>query len=283
MENKDEEVLEISENEQNTQEEEVLEIKEEPKIEEKQPVESIQTPEQKVEQITEEQKEIIKKLNRKEKNKALLIVAICILVPVLGIIIFDLFFWPSVRANIMTEWKPIIYIYPEKDMNVSISVSNPENLTITYPKYEKGWEVKALTDGTLIDKNGKSYYALYWEGKQKNISKVKEDGFVIKGEETAEFLEEKLELLGLNYKEKNEFIMYWLPKLENNKYNYIRFETIEEMNKNMELYITPKPDSLIRVRMDYKALDKKIKVKEQELTTPERTGYTVVEWGGVEI
>lgn len=181
------------------------------------------------------------------------------------------------------EKKPIIYIYPEKDMNVSISVSRPENLTITYPKYEKGWEVKALTDGTLIDKNGKSYYALYWEGKQKNISKVKEDGFVIKGEETAEFLEEKLELLGLNYKEKNEFIMYWLPKLENNKYNYIRFETMEEMNENMELYITPKPDSLIRVRMDYKALDKKIKVKEQELTTPERTGYTVVEWGGVEI
>ena len=32
--------------------------------------------------------------------------------------------------------------------------------------------------------------------------------------------------------------------------------------------------------MDYKALDKPIEVKEQKLTTPERNGFTVVEWGG---
>ena len=35
--------------------------------------------------------------------------------------------------------------------------------------------------------------------------------------------------------------------------------------------------------MDYKALNKKINVKEQELTQVERQGYTVVEWGGTEI
>ena len=32
--------------------------------------------------------------------------------------------------------------------------------------------------------------------------------------------------------------------------------------------------------MNFKALDKKIKVKEQVLNTPSRTGFTVVEWGG---
>ena len=237
----------------------------------------------------------MKKNNNKIGGGVIAVIVLsCLFVTILLILLMISIFFPSTFRTVVDpyrdpyhygpgEKKPIIYIYPEEDMNVSISVSNPENFTTTYPKYEDGWEVKALTDGTLIDKFGKSYYALYWEGKQKNISKVKEDGFVIKGEDTAEFLEEKLEILGLNYKEKNEFIMYWLPKMENNKYNYIRFETMEEINENMELFITPKPESLIRVRMDYKPLDKKIKVKEQELTTPERTGYTVVEWGGVEI
>ena len=237
----------------------------------------------------------MKKNNNKIGGGVIAVIVLsCLFVTILLILLMISIFFPSTFRTVVDpyrdpyhygpgEKKPIIYIYPEEDMNVSISVSNPENFTTTYPKYEDGWEVKALTDGTLIDKFGKSYYALYWEGKQKNISKVKEDGFVIKGEDTAEFLEEKLEILGLNYKEKNEFIMYWLPKMENNKYNYIRFETMEEINENMELFITPKPESLIRVRMDYKPLDKKIKVKEQELTTPERTGYTVVEWGGIEI
>jgi hypothetical protein len=71
--------------------------------------------------------------------------------------------------------------------------------------------------------------------------------------------------------------------MEHNKYNYIRFETKEEINSYMPLKITPKPDSMIRIVMDFKALDNKINIKEQTLTTPSRTGYTVVEWGGSEI
>ena len=35
------------------------------------------------------------------------------------------------------------------------------------------------------------------------------EGFVVKGEDSAAFLEEKLEILGLNYKEAEEFIIYW--------------------------------------------------------------------------
>ncbi len=179
-------------------------------------------------------------------------------------------------------YKPIIYIYPEEDTDVEITVSNPENLTVTYPKYNDGWKVKALKDGTLIDKNNKKYYALYWEGKGDNNT-IKNDGFIVKGEDTASFLEEKLETLGLNYKEANEFIMYWLPKLESNKYNYIRFKTMDEINSNMKLNITPEPDTLIRIMMEYKGLDKKIKVKEQKLERRERSGYSVIEWGGTEI
>ena len=196
---------------------------------------------------------------------------------------FFAFIWPNIECSINQQWKPVIYIYPTEEIDVTVKLSKPEDLTTTYPKYNNEWKVKALTDGTLIDHNNKKYYALYWESENNRKNPIKKDGFVVKGEDTASFLEEKLGILGLNYKERNEFIMYWLPKLENNKYNYIRFQTLAEMDKNMKLDINPKPDTLIRVRMEYLGLKDKIDIKEQKLTRVTRKGYTVVEWGGTNI
>lgn len=79
--------------------------------------------------------------------------------------------------------------------------------------------------------------------------------------------------------------MYWLPQLEKNKYNFIRFESIEFLNSDeyMPLEITPAPDTLIRILMQYKPLSRPINVTEQILTTPKREGLVVVEWGGTKI
>jgi hypothetical protein len=66
--------------------------------------------------------------------------------------------------------------------------------------------------------------------------------------------------------------------MENNKYNLIRFETKAEQDENMPLNITPAPDTVIRVMMDWKAVDEPIDIPEQKLDTPERKGFTVVEW-----
>lgn len=176
--------------------------------------------------------------------------------------------------------KPIIYIYPKEDINVEIKVSDPAKLTVSYPKYNNGWQVKALTGGTLIDQNNKNYYALYWEGQGKD-NKIKEDGFIVKGEDTANFLEEKLELLGLNYKESNEFIMYWLPKLEDNKKSLVYFELTKERDSYNKINIEPKPDSLLRLTIHIKKVKKETKIKEQKLTPFVRDGFTAVEWGGV--
>lgn len=179
--------------------------------------------------------------------------------------------------------KPIIYIYPKEQTKVSIKVGKPENLSHTYPKYENGWEVIAKPNGDLIDtKTGRNLYALYWEGKN-TVEPNMNEGFIVKGKDTITFLEEKLKILGLNEREANEFIIYWLPKLESNKYNFIRFQTEEEINNNMPLEIEPKPDTVIRVVMEFKALEEPIQIQEQNLKTPERTGYIVVEWGGTEI
>ena len=180
--------------------------------------------------------------------------------------------------------KPIIYLYPTTDMNVSVKLGNKDKITCSYPDYKDGWKVLAKTDGNLIDLNTKrNLYSLYYESEAVNNFKIEEDGFIVKSSDVSKFLEDKLEVLGLTEREAEEFIVYWLPKLQKNPYNYIRFATKEEINENMPLEINPKPDSLIRVLMTFKGLKNPINIKEQQLETPERKGFVAVEWGGSEI
>lgn len=176
--------------------------------------------------------------------------------------------------------KPLIYLYPENQMEVEIKLGNIKEVTTTYPKYESSWNVIAYPNGNLIDlKTGRNLYGLYWEGKRNTYNNLTE-GFIVKKEDTIKFLEEKLAILGLNEREANEFIIYWLPQLEENKYNFISFKSIEEINNYMPLEISPTPDTIIRILMEFKGLDEPIDVKEQKLETPKREGFVVVEWGG---
>ena len=135
----------------------------------------------------------------------------------------------------------------------------------------------------MVDNNtNRELYSLYWEGADFNAS-VTEEGFIVKKEDTAKFLEEKLDILGLSNKEAEEFIIYWLPKLQESEYNYIRFTSKEEIDEYMPLEFSKEPDTLIRVHMQFKNLDEPIEVREQNLQKQQRNGFTVVEWGGIEI
>ncbi len=180
--------------------------------------------------------------------------------------------------NEVISKKPMIYLYPTHKSRVTVKLGYPGKLTTTYPKYGNGWTVDAYSDGT-IKYNNRTYYGLYWEGIN-TTAKMHNEGFVVAGKDTAKFLEEKLKILGLTDREANEFIIYWLPQMEHNKYNYVYFETKKEIDNEMPLMVSPIPNSVIRVMMDTKPLDKKISLKEQKLTSPVRTGFTVVEWGG---
>ena len=183
---------------------------------------------------------------------------------------------PHCDSNV--TYKPMIYLYPTKETNVTVKLGYPDKLITTYPKYNKEWKVTAKPNGDILY-NDRLYYGLYWEGKN-TIKEEYNDGFVVNKENIIPFLEEKLEILGLNQKEINEFIIYWLPTLERNNYNLIRFETSNVINEQMPLTINPKPDSIIRVFMAFKPLDNRIKIKEQKLKKQTRKGFSVVEWGG---
>lgn len=177
--------------------------------------------------------------------------------------------------------KPVIYLYPTHEQNISVKLLYQGKLTITYPNYQDGWKVSAKPDGTLMDlKDGKLYYYLFWEGiPHLPLQMPDNQGFCVSREEMATFLQKSLAQFGLLPKEYNELIVYWLPKLQSSPFYQVYFAH-EEQERIAPLWIEPKPDNQIRVFLLFKPLIKPIEVVSQNLPKYQRKGFTVVEWGG---
>lgn len=183
--------------------------------------------------------------------------------------------------------KPVIYLYPEQETKVNVQLSFNGTLTSTYPTLPpEGWTVTAQPDGTLTDEEGRSYRYLFWEGVA-DVDWKQDSGFLVKAEDAHEFLEESLTQLGLNELEQNDFITYWLPKLEKNGESFVTFAA-EQYTDNAILTVTPQPDSVLRVQMLISKVDDSNraafqKLPEQELPRFEREGFVLVEWGGTDL
>lgn len=181
----------------------------------------------------------------------------------------------------MTLYKPVIYLYPIKKTNVFVNLNFDGTFTCTYPKINDGWKVVAEPDGTLTDKTGRTYGYLFWEGDTKVPMEFNE-GFCVAGKDTEAFLLDKLAYLGLNDKEINDFMVFWLPRMQDNPYNVISFQT-DNYLKAAQLKVSPQPDTMIRVFMAWKKADNFVHLKEQKLAKIQRKGFALVEWGGTEV
>lgn len=183
--------------------------------------------------------------------------------------------------------KPVIYLYPEQETKVNVQLDFNGTLTSTYPTLPpEGWTVTAQPDGTLTDEEGRSYRYLFWEGVA-DVDWKQDCGFLVEAEDAREFLEESLTRLGLNELEQNDFITYWLPKLEKNGESFVTFAA-EQYTDNAVLTVTPQPDSVLRVQMLISKVDDSNraafqKLPEQQLPRFEREGFVLVEWGGTDL
>jgi len=180
-------------------------------------------------------------------------------------------FVPIVKAGLQPPaecGKPVIYLYPEKTMDV--------------PDYGQGWIVTAAPDGTLTNHaDGLQYHYLYWEGKSKKSISA-DQGFVVEKNKVQSFLDSSMTSLGLNDREKNDFMEFWLPRIEKNPepYFFISFLGTKDFNTIAPLDIAPSPETLIRIFMYYRPLLAKIEVAPETLKSIPRRGFTVIEWGG---
>ena len=182
--------------------------------------------------------------------------------------------------------KPAIYVYPTVKTEISVKNDFKGKVMNTYPLYKNGWNIIAEPNGTFYNLDDKrTYNYLFWDFSYGFTPKhfKYENGFYVKKEDNITFLQEKLELLGLNNTEINDFVVYWLPELNKNEENFIHFWVNDNIDNSSILNITPKPDTLLRIFMEFKAYHGEQKLPLQELTSTERKGFTVVEWGGSNI
>lgn len=218
-----------------------------------------------------------RKKKRKRRNTVFLVGIIGLVVFAVAAAVIVITYLSERNEGMMTK-KPVIYLYPGEALEVSVKLDFG-GVTCTYPEYkEGGWNVTAYPDGTLIDSKGNEYSYLYWEG-QSNAEFDFSEGFCVKGSDTAEFLRWALSEQGLTPREYNEFIVYWLPQMQDNAYNIISFQR-EIYEQSAPLSITPAPDSIKRVFMAYYPSDSEKEISPQTLTGFDRSGFTVVEWGG---
>ena len=207
---------------------------------------------------------------------------------------------PSLQLGVLQfrtvdEWnpyipvcKPAIYLYPEETTNINVKLDLDGKLTESIPTYdsENGWNVKAEPDGKIEKCNNvtmkqcNNYDYLYYEADIKNIT-VPKDGWVIQRSAIGDQLSDILTKLGLNEKESRDFLEYWVPKLSEKPYYFMTLMENEELNNKEKLIFSQNPDTLIRVRFLFEGLDRPIDVKPLNLPeTPERVGFTAVDWGG---
>ena len=177
--------------------------------------------------------------------------------------------------------KPVIYVYPEKPMEVSVSINITKGkFSVVYPKFNENsnsWKIKANPNGD-IEINNRKYPYLFYEC-DSYFNQETNEGFIVDENNAEAFLEEKLKFLGLNDKEITDFITFWLPVLLKNKLSLCSFQS-KEFFDHIPMNVSPKPETLIRIFLTIKKIDAPIEVKEQKLERHERKGFTVVEWGG---
>ncbi|MCM2281547.1 MAG: hypothetical protein NDI61_06845 [Bdellovibrionaceae bacterium] len=190
------------------------------------------------------------------------------------------FLFPTSRA---TAFKPVIYLYPEKTMTVTVKLELDGDFTFTYPPVDTksgGWSVNVDTSGMITDRLTWSKYPyLFWEAKLNQGFDISAEGFVVEQAKLVTFFEEKLTRMGLNPRERADFITYWAPKLQEHPYLYVRFAG-DEYTSQARLQITPEPESVIRIFAVFYPLSGPIVVRPQELPFGYRRGFTVIEWGG---
>ena len=176
--------------------------------------------------------------------------------------------------------KPVIYLYPEKETQIKVQVD--AKITKSEPTYPiKGWNVIAKPNGELTYQN-QSYPYLFWEGLGNGIyPNYKNKGTVVAQKDLISTLYKQLSQLGLNQKESADFMEFWQSKLPTTPYVRLTWLTTQDMNILAPLYVSPKPDTQIRIFLEFEGLEKQISLIPQKLSAPKRHGFTLIEWGGL--
>jgi hypothetical protein len=196
--------------------------------------------------------------------------------------------------------KPAIYVYTPTPQNQSVEIQ-PANASSYFTKIIPNFDAKNTWNYTTnpnkwniiwTDKN--TYDYLYYSIKVPNYE-FNTNGWQVKWSDIKTFFEDKLQKIGFNEKEKNDFIEYWLELYsDENAYYFVSFKYNEEVDKYVKLNFNETPSSQFRVLLESYKLSEKFendyfkyenvwdKFDKYLIKKAERnSNFDVFEWWGV--
>ena len=193
--------------------------------------------------------------------------------------------------------KPVIYCYSDQPIEATLTVIAKGEITFTYPGNEPSWNVVVSPEGMTNSADQRSYPYLFWEATTSHLElrKVDEEIYsdVVEKNDVVDYFEIALTALGLNEKERTDFITFWAPQMLNSEHFLINWVIDEQCNAVIgALNVEPKPDNFRRIYMLYAPVDKedisnylsdKNSLGTDTVTPIQRNGFTVIEWGGAEL
>lgn len=177
--------------------------------------------------------------------------------------------------------KPVVYLYPTQAETVNVKVG--AHVKLSEPLYDPtlGWQHVIAQPNGQLTYNGNSYSSLFWEGTGFGQYPAITTGTVVRHSEAIATIRTHLTEQGLNQRETNDFMAYWQDQVPNKPFVRLAWFNTSALNELAPLYITPTPQTVIRVFLDMKGLDQPISIPTQTFAKQARNGFTVVEWGGL--
>lgn len=174
--------------------------------------------------------------------------------------------------------KPNIYIYPEYEINLTVTLGFPNGGEIieSIPEYNTGWNVNIQPSG-LIDNQ---YHYLFYEAQIPELLQ-REFGWIVQGSQLDSFFTSNLQSMSFSAKEIKDFTDYWIPLLDANKKYLIYPQFNEELVDIIQIEISAKPENLIRVWYVIEEYKNNMQIEEPAMPLFERQGFVILEWGVV--
>jgi hypothetical protein len=184
-----------------------------------------------------------------------------------------------ILREVMVE-KPAVYIYPEVAgrFEVALEFGAGVGLTASEPEYGDGWDVQVAGDGRI---DGTWDY-LFYEISLKGWPRIP-SGWCLAHSDLAGGLASISTELGLNAAERADFLDYWLPRLPRRDYYEIHPVLGSDLDAWVELDVKPAPASVLRFWLFMRGADEPVDLPAPRIPSSERSGTTVVEWGGAVI
>jgi hypothetical protein len=175
--------------------------------------------------------------------------------------------------------KPNLYLYPPETTGVTVRLALPAGgeVTASEPAYGDGWTVTVAPDGEIEGGYGHLFYEARvpagWQFDR---------GWVVQKRQLAEFFGENLVAHGFNERESDDFLEYWVPRLDDHDFYVIYPQYARDIEPLITLGVTPEPAETFRLYYVISGVDHVDRyVPEPEIPSFHRSGFTVCEWGVV--